>query len=72
MPTEKSERFAEMCRMFARFGFIETPLNASELSQLISWGWDDDAIYSIGCDCASGYRFREALEYYTAAGEAVA
>jgi len=71
MPTEKSERFAEMCRMFARFGFIETPLSASELSQLISWGWDDDAIYSIGCDCASGYRFRDALGYYTAAGEAV-
>lgn len=71
MPTQESERFAEMCRMFARFGFTETPLNASELSQLISWDWDDDAIYSIGCDCAAGYRFREALEYYTAAGEMV-
>jgi len=53
--------------MFARFGFVETPLNSMELNQLIAWDWSDDDIYNIGCDCAAGWRFREALEYYEVA-----
>ena len=57
-------RFDEILKMFARFGFTETPLKSSEIDQLIAWGWDDDNIYQIGCDCHSGYRFRDALEYY--------
>ena len=57
-------RFNETLKMFAHFGFIDTPLKASEIDQLISWGWGNDDIYKIGCDCHSGYKFREALEYY--------
>tara|TARA_Y100000385_G_scaffold86787_1_gene89282 strand:+ start:786 stop:998 length:213 start_codon:yes stop_codon:yes gene_type:complete len=64
MITESSKRFASIVQMFAKYGFIDTPLNASEIDQLIAWGWDDEDIYAIGCDCASGFRFREALEYY--------
>jgi hypothetical protein len=64
MPTKSSERFAEMCRMFARYGFVETPLNSMELNQLIAWDWSDDDIYMVGCDCAAGVKFRDAIEYY--------
>ena len=59
-----SNRFTEIVRMFAKWGFTETPLTASEIDQLITWNWNDDAIYQIGCDCYAGYRFREALDYY--------
>ena len=59
-------RFTKIVRMFAFYGFTETPLNAREIDQLIAWNWSDDDIYEIGCDCAAGLRFREALEYYPA------
>ena len=64
MIKESSKRFAEICQMFARYGFTDTPLTSAEIDQLIAWGWSDDDIYCIGCDCAAGLRFREALDYY--------
>ena len=70
MIPESSKRFASIVQMFARFGFTDTPLESSEIDQLITWDWSDDSIYSIGCDCASGFRFREALEYYNSRGDA--
>jgi len=60
----EENRFTRIVRMFAFYGFTETPLTAHELYQLIAWDWNDDDIYAIGCDCAAGLRFREALEYY--------
>ena len=57
-------RFDEIVTMFAKWGFIETPLTASQIDQLITWNWNDDAIYQIGCDCHSGYRFRYALDHF--------
>jgi len=60
----KATRFDEIVRMFARWGFIETPLKASQINQLIDWKWNDDSIYQIGCDCHGGFKFREAIEFY--------
>ena len=57
-----SNRFTEIVRMFAKYGFINTPLSSSEIDQLITWGWPDDEIYQIGCDCEAGLSFHEALD----------
>lgn len=65
MIKESSKRFADICRMFARYGFIDTPLTSAEIDQLITWGWSDDDIYEVGCDCAVGVKFRDAIEYYS-------
>ena len=62
------KRFDEIVKMFAHFGFTETPLKASEIDQLIAWDWDNDAIYEVGCDCLAGLRFREALDGYNTDG----
>lgn len=59
-------RFTQIVRMFAFYGFTETPLKAREIDRLIKLNWSDDDIYAIGCDCAAGLRFNEALMYYPA------
>ena len=64
MIKESSKRFDEILKMFARYGFTDAPLTSAEIDQLIAWGWSDDDIYCIGCDCAAGWRFHEALKYY--------
>ena len=65
MIKESSKRFAGICQMFARYGFIDTPLTSAEIDQLITWGWSDADIYEVGCDCAAGVTFRDAIEYYS-------
>ena len=52
----------DIIKNFAFYGFTETPLTAAEMDQCISWGFDMDTIYGIGCDCANGYTFRESVE----------
>jgi len=64
MTLQEINRFDEIAKMFAYFGFIDTPLKSSEIDQLIKMKMDNDAIYEIGCDCLSGFQFCEALKYY--------
>lgn len=56
------ERLNDIVRMFAKFGFIDTPLKPSDIEKLIAWGWNDVSIYRVGCDCYCGYSFNEALD----------
>lgn len=49
-------------RAFAFYGFTDSPLSCAEIERCIAAGLDLDDIYSIGCDCAAGYRFGESLD----------
>lgn len=63
-----ANQFTEVLKMFAYYGFTETPLKASEIDQMIAWGWDNNSIYEVGCDVMSGLSFREAIEGYDSDG----
>lgn len=39
--------------MFARYGFLGCPLTRKKITSLLFRGFDNDAIYSIGCDIAA-------------------
>lgn len=49
-------------RAFAFYGFTDSPLSCAEIERCIAVGLDLEDIYSIGCDCAAGYRFEESLD----------
>ena len=40
--------------MFAKYGFASSPLTRKHIALLIARGFDNDSIYSIGCDVNSG------------------
>ena len=56
-----SKRIEDLNTMFLRYGFLVCPLTNAELDDLISRQWNDDTIYSIGCDVAAGHPFEEAV-----------
>ena len=45
-------------RAFARYGFTSCPLSDNQLRQCRAAGVD---AYSVGCDVAAGFTFREAM-----------
>jgi hypothetical protein len=40
--------------MFAKYGFVSSPLTKKHISLLIVRGFDNDSIYSIGCEVNAG------------------
>jgi len=40
--------------MFAKYGFTSSPLTKKHIALLIARGFDNESIYSIGCDVNSG------------------
>jgi hypothetical protein len=54
----------DIIRMFAKFGFTDTPMTVAQIEQCIRWDLTDDDIYGIGCDMASGWRFRDIIDEY--------
>lgn len=56
--------FTDIVRDFAYYGFTYTPLTAGQIDRLMKLKLSRDAIYTIGCDCACGWRFEEALDAY--------
>jgi hypothetical protein len=55
-----SEFVIEMQRLFARFGFTQTPLTERELADCYFAGLGTHETYSIGCDVFAGYSFATA------------
>ena len=41
--------------MFAKYGFAYSPLTRKHIALLITRGFDNDSIYSIGCDVNAGF-----------------
>ena len=39
--------------MFSRYGFVSSPLTRKHIALLVVRGFDNEAIYSIGCDVNS-------------------
>ena len=54
----------DIIRMFAKYGFTETPLTIAEIEQCIKWGFDEDLIYNLGCDLANGFQWNEIIDIY--------
>lgn len=52
----------DILRDFAFYGHTESPLSCAQIERCIALGLSRDETYSIGCDCACGYRFEESLE----------
>jgi len=63
----------DILRDFAFYGHTESPLTVAQIERCIALGITRQNIYSIGCDCACGYRFGEALELFfqSTAGESL-
>jgi len=40
--------------MFAKYGYVSSPLTRKHIALLIVRGFDNDSIYSIGCDVNAG------------------
>lgn len=56
-------------KMFAKNGFIHTPLNYRELVNLWDHGIDLNDVYTIGCDVNAGFSFRVAFIATVSRGE---
>ena len=61
----------DILKDFAFYGHIESPLTVAQIERCLALRIDRDDIYAIGCDCACGYRFCEALNAYYMAVESV-
>lgn len=51
----------EIKALFARFGFVASPLCDATLNALFSRGLNADEIYSVGCDVYAGFTIEESL-----------
>ena len=60
---------ASILRDFAFYGFTQSPLETAEIERAIAAGLDAADIYSLGCDCAAGFRFTEVFALYPAEKE---
>jgi hypothetical protein len=54
----------DVIRMFAKFGFTDTPLTCAQIEDCIRMGFDEDMIYGLGCDLAAGWRYNEVIDAY--------
>ena len=67
--TQKTTAVSEILGDFAFYGHTESPLTVLQIEACLALKISRSDIYDIGCDCASGYRFREALDAHFVAVE---
>ena len=48
------DQIEKTIQQFAYYGFTETPLTRKHIIALLVRGFDENEIYSIGCDVSSG------------------
>ena len=55
---------AQIQQMFAKYGFVNTPLTVAEIEQCFKADFEEEEIFWLGCDLAAGYEWDEVIHLY--------